>query len=222
MMGAVMHFQRTLNLGSGGRTPDYLAVFIGGFGDVMLGCLSRLEAAFPGFLPGAAHATAYYHWDGGGLGVFRDRCDRIAEDLERMRRELPDVPMVLIGHSYGGSCAVEVARRQAPCPAPLCLLTIDAVARRQKNSRPEAVDWWGNSYLGEGGGFMDAVPRMGGRWGHCSGADVNLSFSGFREDRAGHPYCHRRPGPMLYESPSEEERSLYEEAAFWLRGALGR
>lgn len=166
MMGAVMHFQRTLNLGSGGRTPDYLAVFIGGFGDVMLGCLSRLEAAFPGFLPGAAHATAYYHWDGGGLGVFRDRCDRIAEDLERMRRELPDVPMVLIGHSYGGSCAVEVARRQAPCPAPLCLLTIDAVARRQKNSRPESVDWWGNSYLGEGGGFMDAVPRMGGRWGH--------------------------------------------------------
>jgi hypothetical protein len=139
-----------------------------------------------------------------------------------MRRELPDVPMVLIGHSYGGSCAVEVARRQAPCPAPLCLLTIDAVARRQKNSRPESVDWWGNSYLGEGGGFMDAVPRMGGRWGHCSGADVNLSFSGFREDRAGHPYCHRRPGPMLYESPSEEERSLYEEAAFWLRGALGR
>ena len=69
---------------------------------------------------------------------------------------------------------------------------------------------------------MDAVPRMGGRWGHCSGADVNLSFSGFREDRAGHPYCHRRPGPMLYESPSEEELSLYEEAAFWLRGALGR
>lgn len=125
-------------------------------------------------------------------------------------------------HSYGGSCAVEVARRQAPCPAPLCLLTIDAVARRQKNSRPESVDWWGNSYLGEGGGFMDAVPRMGGRWGHCSGADVNLSFSGFRADRAGHPYCHRRPGPMLYESPSEEERSLYEEAAFWLRGALGR
>ena len=84
------------------------------------------------------------------------------------------------------------------------------------------MDWWGNSYLGEGGGFMDAVPRMGGRWGHCSGADVNLSFSGFREDRAGHPYCHRRPGPMLYESPSEEELSLYEEAAFWLRGALGR
>ena len=57
MMGAVMHFQRTLNLGSGGRTPDYLAVFIGGFGDVMLGCLSRLEAAFPGFPVSYTHLT---------------------------------------------------------------------------------------------------------------------------------------------------------------------
>lgn len=106
MMGAVMHFQRTLNLGSGGGRPDYLAVFIGGFGDVMLGCLSRLEAAFPGFLPGAAHATAYYHWDGGGLGVFRDRCDRIAEDLERMRRESA-------GRAHGADEATVTA---APAP----------------------------------------------------------------------------------------------------------
>ena len=86
-MGSVMHFQRTLNLLSRGSAPGYLAVFIGGFGDVVAGCLSRVEKRFPGFLPGVAHATAYYHWDGGGCGVFLDRCGKIAAELEELRRK---------------------------------------------------------------------------------------------------------------------------------------
>lgn len=221
-MAAAMHFQRSLNVRPGMRQPDYLAVFIGGFCDVLMGCLSRLEAGFPGFLPGAEHLTAYYHWDGGGWGVFRDRCGRIAEDLAQARRAFPETPMVLIGHSYGGSCTLEVARKLPPLSSPLCLVTLDAVARRQKNLRPESADWWGNSYLSEGGGLMDAVPRIGGRWGHCGGADVNLSFSGFRTDRTGCLYSHRRPAPLLYESPEEGGASLYEEAACWLKGTLGR
>lgn len=171
-MGSVMHFQRTLNLLSRGSAPGYLAVFIGGFGDVVAGCLSRVEKRFPGFLPGVAHATAYYHWDGGGCGVFLDRCGKIAAELEELRRECPGLPIVLIGHSYGGSCAVEVARRQSVQAAPLCLLTIDAVARRQKNARPACVEWWGNAYLRDGGrlhgrGAQDRRPlgalRRGGR-----------------------------------------------------------
>ena len=84
-----MHVQRTLNLLPRGSVPGYLAVFIGGFGDVVAGCLSRVERRFSGFLPGVAHATAYYHWDGGGWGVFRDRCGNIAEELEALRREHP-------------------------------------------------------------------------------------------------------------------------------------
>lgn len=84
-----MHFQRTLNLLSRGSAPGYLAVFIGGFGDVVAGCLSRVEKRFPGFLPGVAHATAYYHWDGGGCGVFLDRCGKIAAELEELRPGMP-------------------------------------------------------------------------------------------------------------------------------------
>lgn len=133
-MGSVMHFQRTLNLLSRGSAPGYLAVFIGGFGDVVAGCLSRVEKRFPGFLPGVAHATAYYHWDGGG--------------------------------------------------------------------------------------FMDVVPRIGGRWGHCAGADANLAFSGYRRDREGRLYSHRRPAPMLYEAPAEETCSLFQAASAWLEGRL--
>lgn len=104
-MGAVMHFQRTLNRFSRENVPGYLAVFIGGFGDMFAGCLSRVEKGFPGFLPGVAYATAYYHWDGGGCGVFFDRCGKIAVELEELRRRYPGLPVVLIGHSYGGSCA---------------------------------------------------------------------------------------------------------------------
>lgn len=219
-MADVMHFQRTLNLLSREGVPGYLAVFIGGFGDVLAGCLSRVEKRFPGFLPGVAHATAYYHWDGGGCGVFLDRGGAIAAELEKLRREHPRLPVVLVGHSYGGSCAVEVARRQAVQAAPLCLLTIDAVARRQKNVRPSCVEWWGNAYLRDGGGFMDVVPRIGGRWGHCAGADVNLAFSGFRRDRKGRFYSHRRPASMLYESPAEEMRSLFQAASAWLKDRL--
>ena len=57
-MGAVMHFQRTLNRFSRENVPGYLAVFIGGFGDMFAGCLSRVEKGFPGFFPGVAYATA--------------------------------------------------------------------------------------------------------------------------------------------------------------------
>ena len=202
-MGSVMHFQRTLNLLSRGSAPGYLAVFIGGFGDVVAGCLSRVEKRFPGFLPGVAHATAYYHWDGGGCGVFLDRCGKIAAELEELRRECPGLPVVLVGHSYGGSCAVEAA-----------------VARRQKNARPACVEWWGNAYLRDGGGFMDVVPRIGGRWGHCAGADANLAFSGYRRDREGRLYSHRRPAPMLYEAPAEETYSLFQAASAWREGRL--
>ena len=73
-----MHFQRTLNRFSRENVPGYLAVFIGGFGDMFAGCLSRVEKGFPGFLPGVEYATAYYHWDGGGCGVFFDRCGKHA------------------------------------------------------------------------------------------------------------------------------------------------
>ena len=94
-MGAVMHFQRTLNRFSRENVPGYLAVFIGGFGDMFAGCLSRVEKGFPGFLPGVAYATAYYHWDGGGCGVFFDRCGKIAVELEELwfSEEEPDEPL---------------------------------------------------------------------------------------------------------------------------------
>lgn len=170
-----MHFQRTLNRFSRENVPGYLAVFIGGFGDMFAGCLSRVEKDFPVFA-GCGVRNGLLPLGRRRLRRVFDRCGKIAVELEELRRRYPGLPVVLIGHSYGGSCAVEVARRQSVQAAPLCLLTVDAVARRQKSVRPACVEWWGNAYLRDGGGFMDAVPRIGGRWGHCAGADANLAF----------------------------------------------
>lgn len=217
-----MHPQRLLSIPSGGLPPDYAAVFIGGFGDGLTGCLSRAERRFSGFLPDRKHVSAYYHWDGGGLGIFLDRCGRIADDLRLFQKQLPGTPVVLVGHSYGGSCAVEVARRLDDGMAPLCLLTIDAVARRQGSERPVTVDWWGNVWLGEGGGLMDAVPRVGGRWGCCPGADMNAAFSGYSLDGFGHLYSHQRPEPMLYDPAERGVPSLHQAASVWLAHRMAR
>lgn len=171
-----MHFQRTLNRFFPRKRSRVSGCVHRRFRGHVCGLFEPCGERISRFLPGVAYATAYYHWDGGGCGVFFDRCGKIAVELEELRRRYPGLPVVLIGHSYGGSCAVEVARRQSVQAAPLCLLTVDAVARRQKSVRPACVEWWGNAYLQDGGGFMDAVPRIGGRWGHCAGADANLAF----------------------------------------------
>ncbi len=196
--------------------PAYQVVFIGGFADAWAGCLSRMERDFSGFLTDAPFAGAYYHWDGGGCGVFRDRCDRIAADVDAARRAHPDLPFVLVGHSYGGSCALEVARRQTAHAMPLCVVTIDPVARRQKPARPACVDWWGNSYLVKAWGIKDVLPAIGGRWNYCAGADVNLEFSGRNKDIYGRKFCHDRPNAMFTEAPEAGVKSLFDCVAEWL------
>ncbi len=215
-----MHYQRRIEAYDKERRPAYQVVFISGFADVIAGCVSRMQQRFQGFLPGVPFGGAYYHWDGGGRSLLWDRCDRIAADLNAARMRHPDLPFVLIGHSYGGSSAVEVARRQTADAMPLCLVTIAAVARVRKPIRPAAADWWGNSYLKEGGGWKDIVPRIGGRWGHCAAADVNLAFSGYAKDAGGRPYMHDRPEPMFRETPDAALPSLFDGVVRWLQARV--
>lgn len=91
-----MHFQRTLNLLSRGSAPGYLAVFIGGFGDVVAGCLSRVEKRFPGFcrewrmprpITTGTGAAAACSWTGaencGGAGRAAPGMPRAAHRVDR-------------------------------------------------------------------------------------------------------------------------------------------
>ncbi len=82
---------------------------------------------------------------------------------------------------------------------------------------PGAADWWGNSYLKEGGGWKDIIPRIGGRWGYYVAADVNMAFSGYAVDVCGRPYVHDRPEPMLRETSDVNLPSLFDEVVEWLQ-----
>lgn len=191
--------------------PSYLVVFIGGFGDMWSGILDRVHHDFEGWLHDRPFAKSYYHWDGGALGFLYDNCHRIARDIFEFQKEFPDIPVVIIGHSYGGSAGMEVARKIYELngrPCSLILLTIDAVSRRQPRKRAEGLLFWGNSYLSEGGGLFEFIPRAGGRWGYLDEADINISYSGFSQDSKGKCFDHRIPAPFIFEACSGHEKCL--------------
>lgn len=208
-----------------GHTPAYMTAFIGGFADVYSGICCRFQRRFNGFFEEVPFLKAYYHWDGCSLGILRDNCHSIAYDIADIQQALPDVPVVLIGHSYGGSAAMEVARKLHginQCDSKLIVLTIDAVSRRQPKTRAEGLLFWGNSHIYEGGGFIDVVPRVGGRWGACPDADVDLACSGYAESSPGIKFSHRLPEPMVFKSPQgTEEGSLADYARQVLRKEIG-
>ncbi|WPX40643.1 alpha/beta hydrolase [Akkermansia sp. N21116] len=194
--------QNPIPLSDGMQRPDYGVVFIGGFGDKWLGIMHGLWRRFDGFDVPGSWVSGYYHWDGDGWGLAGDRCDRIAFDLERLLDRFPETHLVLIGHSYGGSASMQVARLLQHDACRLDVLTIDAVSRRQTSDRAQGVGLWINTYLSRGGGWLDIVPRIGGRWGECEEADVNLAYDGtICVPGRGLLYSHRDPASMMDESP---------------------
>lgn len=200
-----MRTYRQCPVGDGEDDADYAVVFIGGFVDFLMGVSWRLYRDFEGFESSLRGIKGYYHWDGGAWGMLADGCLRIADDLNELLRKRPNLNLVLIGHSYGGSAAMEVARHlPSQREGKLVVLTLDAVSHRQSSERAPGVDFWGNAYLSRGGGLLDVVPRIGGRWGNCDGADVNLSYDGYARDQMGNLHSHRYPRPMLTDTPDGE------------------
>lgn len=198
--------QCPLNDANAAANADYAVVFIGGFIDWLIGVSWRQYRDFEGFDLPMKGLKGFYHWDGGHLGMLADGCHGIADDLNALLAVKPDLHLILVGHSYGGSAAMEVARHLTGVRGgALMVLTLDAVSRRQSCARAPGVDFWGNAFLFRGGGFLDVVPRIGGRWGSCPDADVNLPYDGYIRDRAGNLYSHRRPASMLREAPIGEQ-----------------
>lgn len=182
-----------------GSTPDYMAVFVGGFGDAFLGIMNRFYHLYHDFA--GTHRScvkSYYHWDGGSWGMLNDGFPIITRAIAGSWNEWGKIPVFLIGHSYGGSTAMAVARQlyEIVGETKVVVMTIDSVSRRQSKARAGGVAYWANAYLNRGGGILDVVPRIGGRWGECPDADINLPFNGYETDCSGGKYCHRRPMPM--------------------------
>lgn len=199
---------------------DCATLFIGGFGDWLTGRQRQTMRLLPPWLPGVAEHRAYYHWDGGGLGLLRDDCLRIRDDLAAYRARHPRLPIVLCGHSYGGSAAMHIVHHLPEQPGPLVLVTIDAVSRRQTRRRAPHLAKWLNVYLQEAPTLVDLIPKIGGRWGHCPAADANLAVSGKRRDAAGRFFSHPRPLPFLTDVPAADGRNIHALVAETLASLL--
>lgn len=194
---------------------SHAVLFIGGFCDCWAGRSHRLYA---NIAPLASNEVrAYYHWDGVGMGLVYDRCDSIVADVQQWSQEHPGCPILLIGHSYGGSAAMHVARCLKPKLCPIAVLTLDPVSRRQSSERAESVDYWAHTWQQSGGGWADVIPRIGGRWGSCSDADVNVPLVGKGLFRAG--VTHGRPDFFLCD-PVVNGESLIDLGTRWLNEKL--
>lgn len=186
------------------------AVFIGGFGDWLTGRQFQAMRELSPWRPGRSEQRAYYHWDGGGLGFMRDDCLRIRDDLAAWREKHPQSPAVLCGHSYGGSAAMHILRHLPEGEAPLILITLDAVGRRQLRTRAPRITAWFNVYLQPSATLVDCVPQIGGRWGHRPDADLNLAVDRRHRDLRQRVFAHNRPLPLITDIPPEKPGYLHD------------
>lgn len=134
----------------------------------------------------------------------RDNCLRIRDDLAAWREKHPHAPAVLCGHSYGGSAAMHILQHLPEGNAPLILVTLDAVGRRQLRTRAPRIAAWFNVYLQPSATLVDIIPQIGGRWGHRPDADLNLAVDRRHRDSCQRHFTHNRPLPQMTDIPPEK------------------
>ncbi len=204
---------------------DVAVVFIGGFAEKVAARFRRLYESTPPLPAEGRQLRAHYCWDGGRGNVFFHSTSRIRRDLEAFFALNPQADLVLIGHSYGGSAAMDVVRHLKGAHGRVLVATVDPVSRRERShprERPEGVDFWVNSYCSDYEDYKDSVAWLGGAWRHCEAADMNLPFSGKDRDRCGKRYQHAYPLQLFEDRSPATHSSAYEElAAAAIRLQLG-
>ncbi len=204
---------------------DVAVVFIGGFAEKVAARFRRLYESTPPLPAEGRQLRAHYAWDGGKGNVLFHSTRRIRRDLEAFFALNPQADLVIVGHSYGGSAAMDVVRHLKGAHGRVLVATVDPVSRRERShpgERPEGVDFWVNAYCSDYEDFKDSVAWMGGAWRHCPQADMNLPFSGENRDRENRRYQHAHPLPLFEDRSPATHSSAYEElAAAAIRLQLG-
>lgn len=139
-----------------------LVALIGGFFDSWTyGVAKNAEKHLPAYF--GAVETKYFAWDNGG-----DAAEWVKKERRASLRHV-----ALVGHSYGGDTAMGVAGDLENVPVAL-VVTLDPTSRFQTD-RPRNVGKWVNVYVVGVNDFSDVVSGVGGNWGYCADADVNIA-----------------------------------------------
>jgi pimeloyl-ACP methyl ester carboxylesterase len=107
--------------------------------------------------------------------------DAVADVRRRVVLEAAGAPVAIIGHSYGGSAAYELANAMEEDGGVALLLTLDPVSRAggpREPLRPGAVDRWINVWAGSGIGLSSCglAGAIGGAWGPQPSANADIRF----------------------------------------------
>jgi uncharacterized Zn-binding protein involved in type VI secretion/pimeloyl-ACP methyl ester carboxylesterase len=155
--------------------PLRFALFFGGGGDEWIE--PNVKGTYQGF---GFPDVWYFPWDN----------EQEALDfIEELREQTDDVAVSLIGHSYGGDTAWDVAH--ATDADVRHLVTVDAASQFRPNSDammfPASVRAWINIYLRERSSLPSAIADIGGDWGNVAAASnyeipesSGLSHANFR------------------------------------------
>ena len=176
-------------------------VFIGGARDSQDGNMNRLYKRVANDDHYNDGEMAYYYWANKYM---------ILAAIREYWRICPNSKVVLLGHSYGGDTAMDVAE-SLKGREKVVLVTLDPVsnfdAYNWKNKRPKSIEYWINAYVEKNmcdifapipiagqlisgvytlytSNHLDAIASLGGKWGHEDAADVNIAFR--LNDRVNH------------------------------------
>lgn len=114
--------------------------------------------------------SLYLEWSDAAFGR-----RKAANVLLRVVQQCPEIPVVIVGHSYGADAAIKTIRRLGIDITHL--VTIDGVSRRAKSNlvtKPAKVRFWTNIYVTGVHHYSDIVARIGGHWNARQGADHNI------------------------------------------------
>ncbi|MFI3244577.1 MAG: alpha/beta hydrolase, partial [Akkermansia sp.] len=164
---------------------DCAVIFVGGFLDCFFGSVRRSFNDLPPLQNRGKdykEVRAYYHWEGNEGNIFSHNTDVATQAALKWIELNPKGTLVIIGHSYGGSASMDIARRiPKDFAGKLLVATLDPVSRRERSQprqRAPRVDYWVNAYVTKRRAFHELFIMMAGTWNHCPQADQNLRFYG--------------------------------------------
>jgi len=100
--------------------------------------------------------------------------EKAADQIRQFHEQFPEVPIEIVGHSYGGDTAMDIAQLLNGDGITIeQLTTLDPVSWFE-SSRPSNVKNWTNVYVDGVHDYTDLIANAGGKWGHESGADQNI------------------------------------------------